>query len=174
MKKLLLIALFSTLIIGAKAQKIKWYSFEEGIEEAAKSHKKVFIDVYTEWCGYCVKMDKTTFANSEVAQYMNDNFVAIKLDAETNDTINFKGYQFVNPQQNSKRSNNTLAYALIGKRLSFPSFVFMTENDFDRIDVLKGYVPKDRFLSILKFIATDSFKSVTFKDYMEKQEKSAQ
>uniref|UniRef100_A0A3Q2YUK7 Spermatogenesis-associated protein 20-like TRX domain-containing protein n=1 Tax=Hippocampus comes TaxID=109280 RepID=A0A3Q2YUK7_HIPCM len=49
--------------------------------------KKVFIDIYTDWCGWCKKMDKDTFQNPEVAAYMNENFLMVKMDAEGKDPI---------------------------------------------------------------------------------------
>ena len=70
-------------------------SFEEAVERCAKEPKMVFIDVYTDWCGWCKRMDQSTFANPVIAQYMNDHFYAVKFDAERQDTITFQGHQFV-------------------------------------------------------------------------------
>ncbi|MFA8451491.1 MAG: thioredoxin family protein [Bacteroidales bacterium] len=171
MKQILICIAFLGFIGSSTAQKIKWYSFTEGIEKAKKEDKKVFIDVYTDWCGYCVKMDKTTFSNSEVAKEMNKHFIAIKFNAETKDTINFKDYQFVGLKQGNGRTTNTLAYALVGERLSFPSFVFLSNKDFNKIDVVKGYIQKDHFINILEYIGTDSFKTTKFKDFIEAKQK---
>ena len=48
--------------------------FEEAVAKSEKAPKKLFIDVYTDWCGWCKKMDKTTFAETEVAKYINENY----------------------------------------------------------------------------------------------------
>ena len=61
---------------------IKWYTWDEAIALNAKNPKKIFIDLYTEWCGYCKKMDANTFKDPEVAKYMNEHFYAVKFDAE--------------------------------------------------------------------------------------------
>ncbi len=41
---------------------VRWLSWEEAIELSKEDPRKIVIDVYTEWCGWCKKMDKTTFA----------------------------------------------------------------------------------------------------------------
>ena len=65
MKKYLLpLAAFLSIIIaasfvqsktdnGTSAEKIKWYSFSEAVELNKKKPKKIFIDIYTSWCGWC-------------------------------------------------------------------------------------------------------------------------
>lgn len=60
-------------------------TLEKAKAEAKKKKKKIFIDVYTTWCGPCKEMAKTTFTDSELGKIFNDKFVNVKLDAE-NDT----------------------------------------------------------------------------------------
>jgi thioredoxin-related protein len=73
---------------------IHWMSFEEAVKLNDAKPKRIFIDTYTEWCGWCKKMDAATFKDPAVIKYMNDNFYAVKLDAETKDTIDFHNKQF--------------------------------------------------------------------------------
>ena len=87
MKKLLIITLLS--LIGATAfaqEKIQWMSFEEAVERCAEQPKMVFIDVFTDWCGWCKRMDQSTFANPVIAKYMNEHFYAVKFDAANHKT----------------------------------------------------------------------------------------
>ena len=78
MKKTLIIALFALMSMSAMAQeKIQWMSFEDAVERCAKEPKMVFIDVYTDWCGWCKRMDQSTFANPVIAKYMNEHFYAV-------------------------------------------------------------------------------------------------
>ena len=92
MKKLLIITLLAFIGTSAFAQeKIQWISFEDAVERCAKEPKMVFIDVYTDWCGWCKRMDQSTFVNPVIAKYMNEHFYCVKFDAERQDTLTFQG-----------------------------------------------------------------------------------
>ncbi len=60
-----------------KPDKIQWVGHDEGIARADAEGKHVLIDFYTGWCGFCKKMDATTFRDRRVIDYINDNFVSI-------------------------------------------------------------------------------------------------
>ena len=57
-------------------------SFDDALGEAREQGKKVFVDVYTTWCGPCIVMQETVFPLPEVGEYFNARFVNYKLDAE--------------------------------------------------------------------------------------------
>ena len=57
-------------------------SFDEAIARAREQGKKVFLDVYTTWCGPCIVMQETVFPLPEVGDYFNARFINYKLDAE--------------------------------------------------------------------------------------------
>ena len=78
----------------AEGPHIKWLTWEQAQAEQKKKPKKVFVDIYTDWCGWCKKMDATTFENPKIAQYMIDNFYCVKFNAETHDDIMFKGQKY--------------------------------------------------------------------------------
>lgn len=117
---------------------IQWLTLEEAQELAKKEPRKVIMDVYTDWCGWCKKMDKTTFADEQVVEYVNKNFYAVKLNAESKETINFKGQEFTGAE---------LARAL---RVSgYPTVVFFDET-FSRFQPLSGFRQADEFKKILE------------------------
>ena len=67
MKKLLLLGLL--LVVGSMtAQKINWMSMEEALAAQEKQPKKIFMDVYTTWCGPCKLLDRNTFSDAQVYQ----------------------------------------------------------------------------------------------------------
>ena len=86
MRKLALLAFVSMIPFFLQAQsentKIKWYTFEQAIKLCEKAPKKLMVDVYTDWCGWCKKMDAETFSNAEIAKYVNEHFYAVKFNAE--------------------------------------------------------------------------------------------
>lgn len=150
----------------AQEAKVKWYTFEEAIELNKKEQRKIFIDVYTDWCGWCKKMDATTFTNPSIAKILNEEYYAVKFDAEQKEEIIFKGhtYKFV---ANGRRGYHELAAALLQGKMSYPSVAYLNENS-DLLTAVPGYQTPDRLEPILMFFAEDAFKSQTFDEYSKK------
>ena len=83
--KYLTLFVLQLLIIGLlNGQGIEWENgrWEEVLEKARLSEKLIFVDVYTNWCGPCLKMDKDIFPDREVGTFFNNKFLSIKIDAE--------------------------------------------------------------------------------------------
>lgn len=167
MKKILLTLAIIASFGFCNAQKINWMTFQEAVELNRTAPKKIFIDTYTDWCGWCKKMDQTTFQDSLVIAYMNENYYAVKLNAEMNDTIVFGGYTYVNNGgMNGRRGTHQLAAALLQGNMSYPSYVFMNEKN-QLITVAPGYMDASQFLPVLKYIGTDAYLKQSFKDYIK-------
>ena len=168
MKRTLIITLFALLGTSAMAQeKINWMSFEEAVERCAQEPKMVFIDVYTDWCGWCKRMDASTFANPEIAQYMNEHFYAVKFDAECNDTIEFKGHRFLGTSRHGgKKGSHQLAYALLQGKMSYPSYVIMNEEK-QVLQVINGFQPVKNFELIIHFFAEEAYKNPNGDDFLK-------
>ncbi|WP_026235821.1 thioredoxin family protein [Echinicola pacifica] len=142
MKRLLALAALVLVTVASQAQnkaEIKWYSFEEAVALNEEEPKMVLVDVYTDWCGWCKKMDKETFTDAAVVEYLNENFYAVKLDAEnTKETFEFKGEEY---------TQATMAQSMQVR--SYPNFVIINET-MENITQLPGYRPADTFLKDLK------------------------
>lgn len=147
---------------------INWMSWEEMVKAQETERKKVFIDVYTDWCGWCKKMDASTFKDPAIVNYMNGGFYAVKLDAEQKETIEFNGFTFVNPNPNGKRSTHQFAASMLDGRLSYPSFVILDEN-LVRQHILKGFQHPEPLLGTLIFFKTNEF--VRYRQHLEQQQK---
>jgi thioredoxin-related protein len=141
-----------------KPAEIKWYSFEDAINLNAQQFpkKKILIDVYTDWCGWCKKMDATTFSNPEIVKYINEYYYAVKLNAERKDSIMLDGKLFINPNPTVNRSTHQLAEALLNNRMSYPSYVFMDEMNRP-ITVVPGYSEAVNFEPILHYFADNQY-----------------
>lgn len=161
---LLLIVMSFIYLNENKAQetKVKWYSFEEAVELNKKEQRKIFIDVYTDWCGWCKKMEATTFTNPHITKILNEEYYAVRFDAETNDTISFGGREFIN--EGGRRSPHQLAVALLQGKMSYPSVAYLNENN-QFLTAVPGYYTADRLEPVLKFFAEDAFKSQSFEEY---------
>ncbi len=89
MKKVLIIFAFLPLIISA--QEDSGLKFESGrtwqqVKEKAKAENKyIFVDCYATWCGPCKQMDREVFSKSEVADQINKDFIAVKIQMDKTD-----------------------------------------------------------------------------------------
>jgi len=147
-----------------KVSPVKWYSFEDAYKLNKKKPKKMFIDVFTEWCGWCKKMDAETFANPFIAKYMNDHYYCVKFDAERKDTIVIDGQTFVNPNPGSKRSTHKLAVELLRGKMSYPSYVFLNEKG-QMLTVVSGYQQAKEFEGVLSYFGKDAYLKSTWEEY---------
>ncbi len=146
------------------ASLVKWYTFEEAIKKNKKKPRKIFIDVYTDWCGWCKKMDRETFLNADVAEYLNKNFYPVKLNAEQAEKIVFKGQEFVNPNPGKPRSPHQLAIAILKQEMSYPSYVLLNE-DSEWLFKIRGYKTADDLLPMLKYFGSDQYKVMSWTEF---------
>jgi thioredoxin-related protein len=75
-------ATFLSILSAAAAANLNWKDVTSGLQEAKQSHKYVLADVYTDWCGWCKRLDKDTFTNSELTNFLSQKFVSVKANAE--------------------------------------------------------------------------------------------
>lgn len=183
MQRIIYFALLTLFALGVTAQstpsasavpatpsttlKIKWMSFEQAYELNKKKPKKIFIDMYTNWCGWCKRMDATTFSDPVIVDYMNQNFYNVKMDAERKDTVIIDGTTFVNPNPGSSRSSHELAIELLRGKMSYPSFVFLNEKS-QLLTVVAGYQPAKEFEPILHYFAENAYTDQQWEDYKAK------
>lgn len=151
--------------LTASAQEVNWLSWNEAAQLMAteKNPKKIFIDVYTDWCGWCKKMDKDTFQNVKVAAYMEKNFYMVKLDGEGKEPIEFKGktYKFV---KSGRNGYHEFAAALMQGKLSYPTTIFLDEK-MDMLSPVPGYQKPEPFLNIAKYFGDNIYLEKDWKTY---------
>lgn len=157
---------FATLMsTSISAQEVTWLSWSEAAELATTdtTPKKIFVDVYTDWCGWCKKMDKDTFQNAEVAAYMEANFYMVKLDGEGKEEIEYKGktFKFV---PSGRNGYHEFAAALMNGKMSYPTTVFLDEK-MNMLSPVPGYQKPKPFLNIAKYFGDDIYKDKDWKTY---------
>lgn len=143
--------------------KIQWMSITEAYARNQKQPRKLLIDVYTDWCGWCKVMDKNTFHDPKVAAYVNQQFYAVKLDAEQREPITLgpQKFEFV-PQ--GQKGYHQLAAALLNGQMSYPSIVFLDEK-LGMIQPLPGYRDAKEFHLIATYFGDDHYKTQKFEKY---------
>jgi thioredoxin-related protein len=153
--------------LTAKAQeKINWMSLEQAISKTTKQPKKIFMDMYTDWCGWCKKMDQTTFADPVIVAYMNKHYYAVKFNAEGQDSVVFNKQVYVQQKPGQKRSPHNLAILLLNGKMSYPSYVFLNP-DQSVITAVPGYYAPDQFEPLLHFLTTDAWKTTKWPDFQK-------
>jgi thioredoxin-related protein len=182
-KKIIFSVLFLTIgLFGISQEKINWIKINKVEKEMSKKEnadKKYFIDCYTDWCGWCKKMDSDTFSDTLIAKLMNHYFVASKFDAEQSEDVTIKDKTYQNPGYNPNAKRKTahqLALYLLNNRLSFPSFSIL-DKDFNVITVVPGYYPAAEFEKVIVYIGENYIKDIPFetfsKEYQEKYREDA-
>lgn len=127
----------------AAPDRIKWYSYDEGMALGKREGKKVFLHFYANWCAYCVKMAIKTFNDPLVVNYLNKNFISIRVNAD-------------------REKKLVRDYSVRG----LPSNWFIGENG-EKISNRPGYIPPEMLVNMLKYIQTDSYKKMTFKKFIK-------
>lgn len=146
-----------------EAKEILWISIDELQAKMRQEARKVYFDMYTDWCGWCKRMDATTFQNENVIKYMNQKFYCVKFNAERKDTIRFMGkYYYFDPAQRA----NTLAAELLRGQLSYPTAVFMEER-FQNPTAVPGYQDVKNIEMILKYFGENIYKTKKWEDYQK-------
>ncbi len=148
---------------AAEASEIKWMTWKEVQEAQKKEPRKVFVDVYTGWCGWCKRMDATTFTNAEIVKYVGKNFYAVKFDAETQEVINFKGKDYKYIAQGA-RGYNELAAEIVNGQMSYPTTVYLNEK-LEVIFPVPGYQDPKTFETVLNFVGSNNYKTIKWEDY---------
>jgi thioredoxin-related protein len=132
----------------------KIHSMEEAQILAASDGKKILVDVYTVWCGYCRKMAAETYPNAAVKQKVDEYFHLVRLDAEGSKDITFNG---------EVMKESELA-AILGVA-SFPTTIFI-QPDGEPLGMQPGFMEASMFGNLLGFVGSDAFRTRSFEDYV--------
>lgn len=148
----------------ASAQnKIKWMTWEEALAAQEKSPRKILVDIYTDWCGWCKKMDKATFQKDKIAKYVNNNYYPVKFDAEYKDVIIYDGkeYKYI---ANGRKGYHELAVVITQGKLSFPTVTFIDEK-LQVIQPIGGYQGPESFEMIMTYFAEDYYTHTPWRSF---------
>ncbi len=172
MKKFIYV-FFTILTVSISAQEIHWMSMEEALAAQEKNPKKIFMDVYTDWCGPCRLLDKKTFHNPDVAKYVNENFYAVKFNAEGTESFDYQGNHFSNPNyvEGKRGRNSQHQFATALKVRGYPSMVFFDENS-NLIFPITGFHDVQQLEVFLKLMGTNDYKKVTSQQQFDEYQKT--
>ncbi len=145
----------------ANTKSIQWLTVEEVQAKMKKEPRHVYVDVYTDWCYWCKVMEKKTFSNAQVIDYMNANFYCIHFNAERKDTVLFNGKKY----SLLEGSNiNELAADWMNNQMSYPTSILFDAN-FTNKQPIPGYLDIPTFEMIIKYISGNKQKSIPFEKW---------
>ena len=170
MKKLFLLLLI-TFCAFSNAQ-VKWLTFSEAMAQQKITPKKIIVDFYADWCKPCKLMDKSTYGNTVIANYINEHFYAVKFEADGNEKVNYLGKEFGKTDSEVKNNKESLNdFTRFMNVSSIPSTVFLDEKSYP-ITNLNGYLTAKELEVYLHMISTNDYKKITTKidweDYTKK------
>lgn len=142
-------------------EKVNWLGLQEAIDQNAKEPKKILVQYSSSSCVSCKVMEKQVFGNDIIADYLNENYYAVKFSAESNDTIKLGGNTFVKPGPNQMHQ---FVQASLQKNLKFPATLFINEQNEVIMPVPQYGGPK--FMEeVLVFLKEDKYKTVQFQEF---------
>jgi thioredoxin-related protein len=122
-------------------EELEWLDWNEGYEKAVQAGKIVLVDAYTDWCGWCKRMDRDTYSQPEVIKAINADFVPVKFNPEIPGKTYKVGDRSYSPEQ---------LYTLLsqGNATGYPTiyYIFTAKK---RIVLDPGYKGPQDFLNIL-------------------------
>lgn len=142
------------LVAQMNDESVEWKTLPQALEEAPKTSKKILLDVYTDWCGWCKRMDRDTYSDKDVAAYLKEHFVASKMNPEKEGTIKYDDKEFTQGQFGQ-------AMGITG----YPATAVFNEKG-ELLTVIPGYIKSVEFLRILKYFGEDHYLKTEWKEYM--------
>lgn len=130
-------------------------SFQSGLDKAKTSNKKVLVNIYSDSDTWSQKMDKV-YSTGNIMNYINENFVYVRLNAEGSDKINYNGKDY---------TSASLAKFL--GATGYPSHVFLAPDgtvlkfsyNGESTSVFSGYIDAPEFEKLLKYFAENKYQN---------------
>ncbi len=143
---------------------VNWITFDEAYIKCKKNPRPIMVDIYTKWCGPCKMMREQTFNDPQIAKYINDNFYAVKFDAESKDSVKFDKYVFVSTDATNPKAPHQFAASILDNQMAYPSIVFLS-NQIQRLDVIKGFMPPKSFEPVLTYYGSGDYQKTKWEEY---------
>lgn len=137
---------------------INWQRYDQGLEQAKKEKKKLMVFFYTDWCGWCKRMNSSTYTDEEVKKLLAKDFVSIKVNGDSQNMISVDSAKITEKQLTSR-------YVTRG----FPTLCFL-ESNAEKIFCQAGYLDARQLSPVLGYLGDDWYKKLSFDEYLKKKD----
>ncbi len=134
---------------------VTWQYYDDAVAQSVDENKHVYVYMWRQSCPYCDMMKDRTFKDPDVVAYLEENFAVVAVNVWSNDPISSK--------------NPGLSGAYLGSAFEIPGAPSSGFIDPDGILIgpIPGYKDSEEFLLILEYVATDSYKSMTYQQFID-------
>ena len=140
--------------------KLEWTGLEKASARAAAEKKPILLDVYTDWCGWCKKMDKEVFVDPKVAAVLTSKFALAKVNGESKEGFTFKG-------QKTDGIGIARGFGVRG----YPAIIFLDANS-DMLTMIPGFLDAEQFLPVVMYIGNGEYEKMEWEQYLAEFNKS--
>lgn len=169
---LLPLSIIAQPVAPASGKAIQWLSIEEAQAKIKKEPKPIFVDVYTQWCGPCKMLDRNTFSDAKLSDFVNKNFYPVKFDAESGAPVTWNGKKLENPDFNAaqvggRNGTHQLTYAIANAngRIAYPTVVYI-DPELNVLAPVQGYMTPQQMEPILTYFGEGHYKSQDYQAFM--------
>ncbi|HEX2898625.1 MAG TPA: thioredoxin family protein, partial [Bacteroidia bacterium] len=136
---------------------------DQAVAKMEKEPRKIMVDVYTDWCGWCKRMDATTMEDPKIIKLIGEKYYAVKMDGEGKKDIVFRGrtYKFIAQGRNGYHE---LPAELLSGKMSYPTLVFLDE-EYGIIQPLPGYQDVPTLEPILAYFGGGHYKTTPWETF---------
>jgi thioredoxin-related protein len=142
---------------AAPEASVEWVALDEAVKSAAATGKYVFVSVYTDWCGYCRKLNTVTFRAQPVLTELGRNFRSVRVNAESDKPVMWKGKKMTEREVAGK------AWGVTG----YPTMLFISPKG-EIIGSYSAFAEPDLMVRLLTYISSGAReRKISFDDFLE-------
>lgn len=134
----------------------EWTGVERAIELAGDAEKLVLIDVYAAWCPYCQRMQSDVYPDQRIEELIDEYFIPVRINIESDSSVRYLGQEFT-----EREFAQALGYQNV------PTTFFMNSSG-EVVGQQPGYLPVDVFSTLLEYVGSGAFESVSFEEFEQR------
>jgi len=158
----------------AATPELNWHKLDKGLDAAQAENKHIMVDVYTDWCGWCKKLERETYSDSAVREVLAESYISVKLKGDSDAPMGVIGQTTQDGDKVLMQFSTTDQATTTERQLTrgpfrvtgFPTILFLA-SDGKVITKLPGFKDAGTFKNILNFIKDDLYEVMSYQDYLE-------